>query len=531
MRKRRHHKPLNSGLWTLVMATAVLAATFAIISRLMPVNVHRSQESIPTSKKKVARSMRENTLDVRKTVARDTTHLEPGQTAWGVQRQPTSPQLEDKPTQLSAVTPPLPKRNGRSPETMKDDLELFIESNKNTPPKQRLGIGALTFAEWRKELWKDAQKAGISRKSFDMLLSNMKPDLSLPDLVIPGRPTSKVRGQAEFIKTPAGYIDEKSIQRLARQGRAKLKKHAKLLAEIEKRFGVSRYVVLAIWGRESAFGKYRLPHNAIRALATQAYAGRRKELFRKELIIALSLVDRGIVNPAKLHASWAGAMGPTQFMPSDYDKYAVSFNGRGQPDPWESLPDALASAANQLRKNGWIAGEPWGYEVRMPNAVDCTFATPSHQKSLSEWNELNVLPIAKLSVHANQTTKGSLLMPAGNYGPAFLTTQNFQAIKAYNLSELYALFVAHLSDRIAGGGPFSKPWRKVALLRTGEVEEIQQHLLDRELYLDKVDGKAGSRTRAAVGVYQRSNDLRTDCWPTKTTLAHIRKSVNPSNKN
>ncbi len=501
MRKRRGRRPILSGPWLAVTTLAILAVAFAITSGVLQINPPKVE--------------RLNYSDIPKSVVRpsnrEATHVVPDG-----QRGPASPPSRYKTS---------PSLAARSPSTQAGGQQSPSGTIEDAPPFRDAGIESLSFAEWREELWPESRDAGISRGTFDKLLGGVEPDLSLPDLVIPGRRASDAGGQAEFIKTPAAYIDEKSIRRLADQGRAKLKKHKQLLAKIEKRFGVSRHVVLAIWGRESAYSKYRFRQNAIRSLATQAYAGRRRRQFRKELIIALSLVERGVVNSAKMRSSWAGAMGPTQFMPSDYDKYAVSFAGRGQADPWESLPDALASAANQLRKNGWNKGEPWGYEVQMADTADCTLATPDLQKSLLEWDKLGVKPVAQRPSGDSRANKTSLLMPAGAYGPAFLTTQNFLAIKAYNFSELYALFVAHLADRIAGRRAFAKRWQNVALLRAGEVKEIQKYLKDRELYLDKLDGKAGSKTRAAVGVYQKANDLHVDCWPTKGTILNIRKSL------
>jgi lytic murein transglycosylase len=379
------------------------------------------------------------------------------------------------------------------------------------------------FDQWLAEFWPEAQARGVSRATFDKATKSLKPDLSLPDLQIPGRPSDQSKGQAEFVKTPAEYLHEGSLQQLATVGRSMLTRYATALDEIERRFGVSRYVVLAIWGRETAFGDHKLPHNAITVLATQAYAGRRKDQFRQELIVALTLLERGVVRMDQMQSSWAGAMGPTQFMPADYERYAISLDGRGPANPWTSIPDALASAANQLLKNNWAPGKPWAYEVRAPANFDCTLASLDIQKPIHEWLEMGVSQGPKRPIEAAaMDDPASVMAPAGSYGPAFIAPQNFLAIKAYNTSDLYVLFVGQLADRIEGRGPFAAPWGSVQQLKTAEVEEMQHRLTDLGVYKDKLDGKAGSRTRAAVGAYQKANGLKLDCWPTAAVLTHMR---------
>ena len=379
------------------------------------------------------------------------------------------------------------------------------------------------FDQWLAQIWPEAQARGVSRATFDKATQGLKPDLTLPDLEIPGRPADQAKGQAEFVKTPAEYLHEGSLQHLTTVGRAMLARYSTALDEIERRFGVSRYVVLAIWGRETAFGEHKLPHNAITVLATQAYAGRRKDQFREELIVALTLIERGVARMDQMQSSWAGAMGPTQFMPADYERYAVSLDGRGPANPWVSIPDALASAANQLLKNNWAPGKPWAYEVRAPADFDCTLASLDIQKPIHEWLKMGVTQGPKRPIETEaMNDPASIMSPAGSYGPAFIAPRNFLAIKAYNTSDLYVLFVGQLADRIEGRGPFATPWGSVRQLKTADVEEMQRRLTDLGIYKDKLDGKAGSRTRAAVGVYQKANGLKLDCWPTAAVLTHMR---------
>ena len=220
------------------------------------------------------------------------------------------------------------------------------------------------FQQFLQSLWPDAQKLGVSRPTFDAATRGLEPDLSLPDLALPGRADTAPK-QPEFVQTPADYVRESSIARLAAQGKKLLETHRATLDAIERQFGVQPSVLLAIWGRETAYGGYKLPHDALRVLATQAYTGRRKDMFRGEFLAALKMLQDGVPRE-KMRSSWGGAMGLTQFLPSEFYKHAVDFDGDGKVDIWTSIPDALASAAKQLANKGWQRGERWAYEVRVP---------------------------------------------------------------------------------------------------------------------------------------------------------------------
>src|SRR5262249_19017125 len=190
------------------------------------------------------------------------------------------------------------------------------------------------FHRWLEALWPQAQELGVSRKTFDAAIRGVEPDLTLPDLDLPGRGGAPPRGQAEFVQTPADYIKEANIARLAEQAKKLAAEHSRTLAAIEQQFGVPGNVLLAIWGRETAFGGYKLPKNAITVLATQAYYGRRKDFFRQELLYAFKMLEEGHVRLADMRSSWGGAMGLTQFLPSEFYKYAVDFDGDGKKDIW-----------------------------------------------------------------------------------------------------------------------------------------------------------------------------------------------------
>jgi lytic murein transglycosylase len=379
------------------------------------------------------------------------------------------------------------------------------------------------FQQWLAALWPEAQAIGVSRATFDAATRGLEPDFSLPDLVIPGRGEAPAPGQAEFVQTPADYLKEANIARLAAQGAKLREQHRATLDAIEHRFGVPGNVVLAIWGRETDFGNYRLPHSAIRVLATQAYVGKRRDMFRNEFLLALKMLEEGQARPADMRSSWGGAMGLTQFLPSEFYKHAVDFDGDGRRDIWTSVPDALASAAKQLADKGWQPGLRWAYEVHAPQGFDCTQGVPEVVRPIGDWLKAGFVPAYGRRLSAEERAESaSVLQPEGIYGPAFLATKNYFVIKEYNFSDLYVLFVGHVSDRIGDPHRFETPWSQGAQMRTVDVEAMQKGLTARGVYQDKIDGKAGMKTRAALGAYQKANGLRLDCWPTSAVLDHLR---------
>ena len=343
--------------------------------------------------------------------------------------------------------------------------------------------------------------------------------MSLPDLLLPGRPAAGAPSQPEFVSTPANYIKEAAIARLAGDGQRLLRQHRVSLERIEAQFGVPGTMVLAIWGRETDYGRSPERYDALRVLATQAYVGRRKEQYRHEFLLALKILGEGVVTRREFRASWAGATGLTQFLPSEYYRHGVDLDGDGRVDIWHSVPDALASAAKQLADKGWQSGVRWAYEVRAPANVDCTLGVPEIQKPIGEWLRAGFSPVRGQTLSgAEQAQATSLLQPEGIYGPSFLVTKNYFVIKEYNFSDLYVLFVGHLADRMVSPHPFATPWSASTQMRTISVEATQRHLTRLGFYRDKIDGKAGMLTRAALGAFQKSAGLRLDCWPSEAVL-------------
>jgi len=378
------------------------------------------------------------------------------------------------------------------------------------------------FQPFLQSTWVEAQALGVSRATFDAATRGLEPDLSLPDLAMPGRPERAPPGQAEFVQTPGQYLREATFDRLAMRGQQLAVQYRDTLTRIEKEFGVPGNVVLAIWARETDYGGFALPLDAIRTLATQAFTGKRKEFFRNEFLHGLKMLQDGVPR-ADMRSSWGGALGMTQFLPSEFYKYGVDFDEDGRVDIWHSVPDALASAAKQLAGKGWQAGQRWAYEVRAPQDADCSIGVPDFTMPIGEWLKRGFVAVQGKLSPAELALSASLLQPEGSYGPAFLTPKNFYVIKEYNFSDLYALFVGHLGDRIAGVKAFKTPWSKNAQLKTTEVELMQKRLTSLGIYKDKIDGKAGMLTRAALGVYQKKNRLKVDCWPTAAVLENMRR--------
>src|SRR5579864_9058021 len=252
-------------------------------------------------------------------------------------------------------------------------------------PVARADAADAAFTQFIASLWPEAKAAGVSRATFDRETANLEPDYKLPDLILPGRPATGAPSQAEFVQVPSDYIREASIARLAEEGQKLMAKYRSSLDGIEKQFGVPATIVLAIWGRETDYGRYVLPYDGVRVLATQAYVGRRKDQYRNEFILALKLINDGEVTRKDLRASWAGATGLTQFLPSEFYQHAVDFDRDGRKHIWHSVPDALASAAGQLVNKGWQKGVRWAYEVKAPANVDCSMGVPEVTRPLGEW--------------------------------------------------------------------------------------------------------------------------------------------------
>lgn len=383
------------------------------------------------------------------------------------------------------------------------------------------------FQSWlADDVWPEARKAGISEKTFKAAFQGVALDWGLPDLTPPGEKpvTPKLQHQAEF-RSPADYFAERIIGKVVAGGRARAGQYARTLAAIEKRYGVPGPVVLAVWGRESGYGAAGLTRNAFAVLATDAFMGAKKEMFRKELIAALAIVEKGYIDAGRMKSSWAGALGQPQFLPSSYLKNAVDFDGDGRRDIWNSVPDTLASIAHYLRQYGWVRGRGWGWEVMLPASVSCALEGPDRGRTLAEWRALGIARVgSKPFPAAELKAEGFLMLPAGRFGPAFLVTPNFYVLKEYNTSDLYALFIGHAADRIAGAaGPgFSQPWGKVGGLYRSDIASLQRALEKKGYDVGGTDGLPGYKTRRSIGEWQAKNGEAATCFPDERLVKQVR---------
>lgn len=382
------------------------------------------------------------------------------------------------------------------------------------------------YRNWiEKDLWPQAKAAGVSRAIFDQAFAGVTINWKLPDLVIPGEKPSgpKTQKQAEF-GSPANYFNAKTIGSVTSGGKARYSQYGNLLKRIEQKYGVPGPIVVAIWGRESGFGTVKIPYNAFEVLGTKAYLSTRKDMFRKELIAALEITQKGYIGESAMKSSWAGALGQPQFMPTSYLKHAVDFDGDGKRDIWNSVPDTLASIANYLKLHGWQKGRDWGFEVNVPQNLSCSLEGPDQGKTIGEWAKLGVTRANGKAFPANELKgEGFLLMPAGRFGPAFIVTPNFYVIKDYNMSDLYALFIGHVGDRIAyGAGDFQGNWGNVGTMYRSDILTMQKRMQAQGYDVGKADGLPGFKTRRSIGEWQAKNGVPATCFPQPALLRQIK---------
>lgn len=382
------------------------------------------------------------------------------------------------------------------------------------------------FRQWLEgDLWPEAKRAGVSRPVFDRAFDGIRLNWDLPDLAPPGfpKPETRSQSQAEF-RSPGAYFDEGRMRSLAATGRSLMQKHGSVLNRIESRYGVPAEIIVAIWGRESGFGRARIPHSAVQVLATKAFMSTRPDLFRTEILATLKILQRGDVPASAMKSSWAGAMGQPQFLPSSYLKHAVDFDGDGKSDIWNSVPDSLASIASYLASSGWVKGRDWGFESVIPQGVTCALEGPDRARPIRDLTSMGIIRISGRPFPDHErAAPGMVLVPAGVYGPEFVVTPNFYVIKEYNNSDLYALFIGNLADRIAyGTGAFVTPWGNVGSMLRSDIAKLQT-LLERQGYdVGGADGLPGYKTRRSIGEWQEKSGVQTTCFPTPSLLKGMR---------
>jgi lytic murein transglycosylase len=377
----------------------------------------------------------------------------------------------------------------------------------NLQPSLILGAALLSSAAWAQPptpaanpefdtclntLRAPARAAGVRDETFALHTQNLAPDMSVID---------KLNFQPEFRTAIwdylAGLVDEERVA----EGRAMLERHAETLAKVNDKYGVDPATVVAVWGVESNFGQTFGKSPLVQSLGTLSCFGRRQAYFRTEFYATLRILQAGHIAPERLVGSWAGAFGHTQFMPSTFERLAVDFDGDGKADLMDSTSDALASTANFLAKAGWQSGQPWGFEVKLPQGFSTTGEGRRTKRAMGEWAARGLKRVDGSPLPASGSA--GLMTPAGAQGPAFLVLRNFDAIYSYNAAESYGLAIAHLADRLRGGGVFSTPWPTDAPgISRAERREVQTLLIARGHDIGAVDGMLGDKSRAAIRVEQ-----------------------------
>jgi membrane-bound lytic murein transglycosylase B len=368
-----------------------------------------------------------------------------------------------------------------------------------------------SFQEWLAALRVEAQQLGLSETTLSALDAIKEPEPRVLELD---------NSQPEFVQTFTRYLALRVTANQVSRGQSLLETHAALLAEAQQRYGVQPHYLVAFWAIESNFGSATGGFSVLQALATLAYDPRRAEMFRRELLTALQIIDDGHIAPERMTGSWAGAMGQLQFMPSVFYRYGVDGDNDGRIDIWSSLPDIFFSAANFLSQSGWRGDERWGREVLLPENFDFSLSGGT-RKSLREWSDLGVTLVSGAPIPVADM-EAIVVLPAGASGPAFLAYNNYQATMAYNPSTFYALTVGHLADRFSGGGAIQRMPVNEQALSVADVKELQERLNALGYDSGTPDGRVGRQTRSAIREYQRAKGLPMDGYASGQLLETLR---------
>jgi membrane-bound lytic murein transglycosylase B len=377
------------------------------------------------------------------------------------------------------------------------------------------------FAAWLADFRREAARCGITEATLAGALDGLEQEPKIARLD---------RRQAEYSSTFSGYLSNRISDGLVSRGQARLGRWRTLLAGLEARYVVPPEVTVALWGLESAFGQVTGDTPTLRALATLAYDGRRRDFYQRELLAALRLIEAGHHRAEGLRGSWAGAMGQPQFMPTTFQAHAVDGDGDGRYDIWGSVPDVLTSTANYLAALHWRPGRPWGREVRLPRGFDAYQARLPLRRGDADWAAQGVRA-ADGGPLTDGGWAGAIVLPAGRDGPAFLVYDNFRVITEWNRSIFYGLTVGILSDRLAGRpGLVGRAPPGEQRLRRREVLALQGSLNRLGYAAGTPDGMIGMRTRQALRDFQRDRGLVADAYPSTATLVALGTRPAPANQ-
>ncbi len=374
--------------------------------------------------------------------------------------------------------------------------------------------GSDTFDDWRRTFAARAQSSGRNPDAIVSVLDDLTP--------VTQQVSTAAFEQAEFVKPIWDYAESAMSPTRIATGRTKLASLPDMFAEIERSYAPPREILASIWGMESSYGGFIGTFDAPAALATQAAEGRRKDFNEDQLMAIMQLIEDGSATRDQFRkASWAGAVGQTQFMPTTFLAHARDFDRDGRKDLWENTGDALASAANYLSASGWRKGEPWAIEASIPADFDYSLGD-GQKKSVAAWKALGLTPATAPAFANSDILQAELFLPAGSYGPAFLLFDNFNVIKRYNNADSYALAVGLLADQLAGRPQLSRPWpTDITMLTPDQARELQSGLNDLGYSAGAVDGIIGRNTRKALQGFQKDRGLVADGFPTVEMLTAV----------
>jgi membrane-bound lytic murein transglycosylase B len=364
------------------------------------------------------------------------------------------------------------------------------------------------FRNFLGALWPDAQKRGVSRATFDSAVRGIVPD---------GEVLRLTKSQPEYNRPIGDYLKNRLTANLLAGGKRNAEKWNDTLDAVERKYGVDKYVIVAIWGLETGYGSFTGGKDVIRSLATLAHAQYRGDFFRNELLAALEILEQEHIAREKMKGSWAGAIGQAQFIPSSFLKFAVDFSGDGRRDIWGNVPDVLGSIGHYLQAHGWQRGLPWGYEVTIPEGFDYR----KSRATFSEWTALGVRRADGGKYPA--TGNGILFFPSGSTGPGFVVTGNYEAIKRYNLSDAYSLTVAGTANRLRGMAAYRAKWPEVIPLNRDERIRMQKLMQAKGYPVNNVVGQIDFDLRDQIRILQVKFGLLPDGHPTETFLRRLER--------
>ncbi len=411
--------------------------------------------------------------------------------------------------QAPSVTPERPASSAATPWSGEDGA-----SGHPLMTAAAIRQAAANFSNCVAVMWPDAARRRITRENFERFTAGLSPDLRIMDLM---------DSQPEFTKAIWDYLDILVNEARLARGREILATYKPQFDAAEKAYGVDRHAIAAIWGIESNYSTRMGDRSVLQSTATLACVGRRQNYFRDEFLAALEILNRGDLRPEQMRGSWAGAFGPTQFMPTAFKRYAVDGDGDGRRDVVDNPADLIASTANNLKKDGWQTGRAWGYEVVVPNDFNYMLADRAKAMTLAQWEQLGIRRAGN-KAFPSPADRAYLLAPAGAGGPGFLMLQNFRVFMKYNPAEAYALAIGHFADRLRGGGSFVQPWpRQERVLSRAERLELQQLLARQGFYRGTPDGQIGSVTREALRGFQASVGAPADGFASSDVLERLRR--------